>query len=117
MPRKNTAINVKVTLHFILIIESSDEGISMCYQPPTSVSVSSESEATIEELRRTVNELKHQLETERRRFLEQSYTYSLMAAQASMPSSALLADSTTLAPSFVTPLSPPQSRHASTDEV
>lgn len=74
------------------------------------------------ELRRTVAELRLQLEQESRRraLLEQSYTYSLMAAQAvSQPSLSAEPNRQQSLPTTVlaTPLSPPPSRHTSTDQV
>lgn len=117
--------------------ESSDEGISLSYHPQ---SVESE---LLEELRRNVTELRVQLERERQRctFLEQSYTYSLMAAQVAQQPVTVTAPSvsplhvtaltqqqapadttvnnttlhTTISPNKLPP-SPPQSRHTSTDE-
>lgn len=81
----------------------------------------------IEELRRTVAELRAQLEREcqRRVLVEHSYTYSLMAAQtAKQPAlgpvgCAEYATQQSQIPTTVitTPPSPPQSRHGSTDEV
>lgn len=129
-----------LTTHQLLLFfytESSDEGISLSYHPQ---SVESE---LLEELRRNVTELRVQLERERQRctFLEQSYTYSLMAAQVAQQPVTVTAPSvsplhvtaaltqqqapaestdnttlhTTTSPNKLPP-SPPQSRHTSTDE-
>ena len=79
---------------FRCFTESSDEGISLSYHPQ---SVESE---LLEELRRNVTELRIQLERERQRctFLEQSYTYSLMAAQVAQQPSVTSATSVTALP-------------------
>ena len=79
---------------FPCFTESSDEGISLSYHPQ---SVESE---LLEELRRNVTELRIQLERERQRctFLEQSYTYSLMAAQVAQQPSVTSATSVTALP-------------------
>lgn len=88
-------------------------------------------------MRRNVTELRIQLERERQRctFLEQSYTYSLMAAQVAQQPPVTSLSSTQQAPAVTSqstmegtlspphvlppnqlPPSPPQSRHTSTDE-
>ena len=73
----------------------------------------------IDDLRRTVTDLRIKLEQEiqRRTLVEQSYTYSIMAAQ-TVPTPAIGSEITPSIPTTVmaTPLSPSQS-HRSSDEV
>lgn len=102
----------------------------MSYQPAISsylttsgsISVDSDHQHLIEELRRDVTELRVQLEREkqRRSLLEQSYSYYNSFVQAAQQSVAAISNghiATTppsLQPSLITP---PNSRHSSTEEL
>lgn len=112
-----------------LVVESSDEGISLSYQPSisssylsTNVSADSDHQQVVEELRRDVTELRVQLEREKqhRALLEQSYSYYNTFVQAAQQSVAAINSghmantASSLQPSL---LSPPNSRHSSTDEI